>query len=60
MLPCGDPGKRVPALFVVAERTDEKKAYELLDGNVISAGASISAAKSPVPMETSGIHDMSL
>ena len=28
--------------------------------NVISAGASISAAKSPVPMEASGIHDMSL
>ena len=38
MLPCGDPGERVPALFVVAKRTDEKKAYELLDGNVISAG----------------------
>ena len=29
----------------MAERTDEKKAYELLNGNVISAGASISAAK---------------
>ena len=43
-----------------AERTDENKACELLDGNVISAGASISAAKSPVPMETIGIHDMSL
>ena len=41
VLPCGDPGKRVPALVglfvMVPQRTDEKKAYELLDGNVISA-----------------------